>query len=162
MLLLTWKSLFFIFQSYGPKFQNFFQLLWLILKIREILDMKTWETHPLNHGNLDLGSSVTESLRENSSILLLTSKSLFFTFTRFRPKFGDFFQFWQPILKKWEILDRKTWLTHPLNHGNIDLVSSDTASLRVKSSILLLTWKYLFSHFNHLGQNFKTFSNFSD
>ena len=40
-----------------------------------------------------------------------------------------------------------------LNHGNIDLVSSDTASLRVKSSILLLTRKSLFLYFHDLGQD---------
>ena len=123
ILLLTWKSIFFIFQSFGPKFQYFFQLLWLILKIWEILDRKTWETHPLNQGNLDLGSSVTASLRENRSILLPTWKSLFLTFPWLGPKFDDFSQLSRLILKIWEILDRKKGLSYPLNHGNLNLGS---------------------------------------
>ena len=91
ILLLAWKSLFFTFPWFGPKFGDFFKLFWLIFKIWEILDRKKWLIHPLNLGNLDLGSSVTASLKENSSILLLAWKSLFFTFPWFGPKFGDFF-----------------------------------------------------------------------
>ena len=82
-------------------------------------------THPLNLWNLDLVSSETASLRENSLILLLTWKSPFFTFPWFWPKFGDFFQFLRLILKIWEMLDRKTWRTHPLNLGNLNLGSSE-------------------------------------
>ena len=141
--LLTWNSLFFTFPWFGPKFGDFFKLLWLILKILEILDRKTRLPHPLNLGNLDLVSSVPASLKENSSILLPAWKSLFFTFTWIGPKFGDFFYLLRLVLKILEILDRKTWLTHPLNLGNLDLGSSVPTSLKENSSILLLAWKYL-------------------
>ena len=51
-------------------------------------------------------------------------------------------------------MDRKTWLTHPLTHGNMDLVSSEIASLRVKMSLKLLYWtKPFFQQICILSQN---------
>ena len=94
--------------------------------------------------NKYLGFSKTASFKALVSLKRLTWISSFFTYQGFEPQILDFCKISWLFLQPWKIFNRKTWFTNTLTHGNMDLVSSEIASLRVKMSLKLLYWTKLF------------------